>query len=228
MKRRLRAPSPALVISLIALFVALGGTSYAAITLPKNSVGTKQLKKDAVTGVKIKKGAVTAAKINTKGLTVPNALHATSADSATSATSATNATHATSADSAAPSGAAGGALAGSYPNPGLAPIEAWHEVGAAGQPAFQGGWTNFGSGFTTMAFAKDSAGFVHLKGTVTGGAFFPAIVFTLPAGYRPAQSLALGVAIERDATVSTTGDVQLFQSGAETNAGFDGLSFKAG
>ena len=41
MKRRLRAPSPALVISLIALFVALGGTSYAAINaLPKNSVGT--------------------------------------------------------------------------------------------------------------------------------------------------------------------------------------------
>jgi hypothetical protein len=36
MKRRLRTPSPALVISLIALFVALGGTSYAAIKLPRN------------------------------------------------------------------------------------------------------------------------------------------------------------------------------------------------
>ena len=30
MKGRLRAPSPALVISLVALFVALGGTSLAA------------------------------------------------------------------------------------------------------------------------------------------------------------------------------------------------------
>ncbi len=39
-----------------------------------------------MTGVKIKKGAVTASKINTKGLTVPNANHATSADSATNAT----------------------------------------------------------------------------------------------------------------------------------------------
>jgi hypothetical protein len=57
MKRRLRAPSPAFVISLIALFVALGGTTYAATSLPKNSVGTKQLKKNAVTGVKIKNGA---------------------------------------------------------------------------------------------------------------------------------------------------------------------------
>ncbi len=47
-------PSPALVISLIALFVALGGTSYAAInSLPKNSVGTKQIKNGAVTAAKI-------------------------------------------------------------------------------------------------------------------------------------------------------------------------------
>jgi hypothetical protein len=100
MKRRLRAPSPAFVTSLIALLVALGGTSYAAITLPKNSVGTKQLKKNAVTSPKIKNGAVTAAKINTKGLTVPNALHATSADNATNATNATNAANATHANSA--------------------------------------------------------------------------------------------------------------------------------
>jgi hypothetical protein len=88
-KRRLRAPSPAFVISLIALFVALGGTSYAAIHLPKNSVGSKQLKKNAVTSAKIKNHAVSAAKINTTGLTVPSATHATNADSATSATNAT-------------------------------------------------------------------------------------------------------------------------------------------
>lgn len=76
MKKRLRTPSPAFVVSLIALFVALGGTTYAATSLPKNSVGTKQLKKDAVTGAKIKDGAVTAAKINPAGLTVPNASQA--------------------------------------------------------------------------------------------------------------------------------------------------------
>ena len=65
MKKALRAPSPALVISLIALFVALGGTSYAAInSLPRNSVGTPQLKNNAVTATKIKNGAVTAAKIS--------------------------------------------------------------------------------------------------------------------------------------------------------------------
>jgi hypothetical protein len=37
MKRRI---TPSLVVSIIALVVALGGASYAAIQIPKNSVGT--------------------------------------------------------------------------------------------------------------------------------------------------------------------------------------------
>jgi len=87
-------------IALLALFVALSGTTYAAanVVLPKNSVGTKQLKKKAVTTPKIKNGAVTGAKIKLSTLgKVPSAA---SADHATSADSATNATHATTADNA--------------------------------------------------------------------------------------------------------------------------------
>jgi hypothetical protein len=42
------------VVALIALFVAIGGTSYAAITLKANSVGTKQLRHNAVTSSKVK------------------------------------------------------------------------------------------------------------------------------------------------------------------------------
>jgi hypothetical protein len=54
MQRTLKSrPSPALVISLIALFVALGGTSYAAFSLPKGSVGPAQLKNKAVTPLKV-------------------------------------------------------------------------------------------------------------------------------------------------------------------------------
>jgi hypothetical protein len=45
------------VVSLMALFVALSGGAY-ALTIPTNSVGTRQLKKDAVTTSKIKANAV--------------------------------------------------------------------------------------------------------------------------------------------------------------------------
>lgn len=54
MKPGIRKPSPALVVACLALLVALSGASYAAITLPRNSVGTPQLKKNAVVSVKVK------------------------------------------------------------------------------------------------------------------------------------------------------------------------------
>lgn len=41
-------PSPAMVVALLALFVALGGGAYAATNLPRNSVGTAQLRNQAV------------------------------------------------------------------------------------------------------------------------------------------------------------------------------------
>jgi hypothetical protein len=97
MRRRI-SPGPA--IGLVALVVALGGTSYAAFGLPKNSVGTKQLKNYAVTSAKIRNGAVTAAKINTSGLTVPNSTNATHATDATNATNASNAANAATANNA--------------------------------------------------------------------------------------------------------------------------------
>ena len=46
------------VASSLALFLALGGVTYAAATLPRNSVGSKQLKKNAVTATKIKNGSL--------------------------------------------------------------------------------------------------------------------------------------------------------------------------
>ena len=49
-----RRPSAATVIATIALMVAIGGSTYAATSLPKNSVGNAQLKKAAVTSAKVK------------------------------------------------------------------------------------------------------------------------------------------------------------------------------
>jgi hypothetical protein len=85
-----RRPSPATVISLIALFVALSGSAYAALS--KNSVRSKQVKngslvskdlKDGkgVTGADVAAGSLTGDDIDESALgTVPVANHATSAD----------------------------------------------------------------------------------------------------------------------------------------------------
>lgn len=67
MQARTWRPSPALVIAIIALCVALTGTAWAA--LGKNSVGTKQLKSKAVTTGKIANNAVTGAKVGSNSLT---------------------------------------------------------------------------------------------------------------------------------------------------------------
>jgi hypothetical protein len=60
---RARVPSPAMIVACLALVVALGGVSYAATVLPKNSVGATQLKKKAVTASKLRPNAVGAAKV---------------------------------------------------------------------------------------------------------------------------------------------------------------------
>ena len=46
-------------VAYLALFIALGGTSYAAVKLPANSVSSKQIKRNAVTGAKVKDGSLT-------------------------------------------------------------------------------------------------------------------------------------------------------------------------
>lgn len=58
MTAKLIAHIKANVIAYLALFVALGGTSYAAIKLPRNSVGNKQLRSNAVTSGKVRNGSL--------------------------------------------------------------------------------------------------------------------------------------------------------------------------
>jgi hypothetical protein len=68
------------VVATLALFIALGGASYAALKLPKNSVGTKQIKKNAVNGAKVKDDSLTGNDINEATLArVPSATEAASA-----------------------------------------------------------------------------------------------------------------------------------------------------
>jgi len=125
--RRLRGRlTYANVTATLALFLVLAGGSAIAAkqVLPKNSVGTPQLKNGAVTGAKIKDGSVTGSEVVAASLgTVPNAAHASSADTATSAGTAeragsadraASAASADSATSAANAAALGGVPASRY------------------------------------------------------------------------------------------------------------------
>jgi hypothetical protein len=55
------------VMSTLAVFVALGGTSY-ALTLPRNSVGPSQLKSDSVGRSEIRRGAVRSGEIRDRSV----------------------------------------------------------------------------------------------------------------------------------------------------------------
>lgn len=60
--RRL-VPSPAMLVALLALVVALGGTSYAAVTLAKNSVRSAHIVNGQVKAADLAAGSVTTAKV---------------------------------------------------------------------------------------------------------------------------------------------------------------------
>jgi hypothetical protein len=198
---RTRRPSPALVISIVALLVALGGTAYAGITIPKNSVGTKQLKDGAVTTKKIKNGTVTASKINTSGLTVPRALQANSATTAGSATTATNATNATNAANAAV---------------GDSPI-AWARVAANGTVIAGRGITssNVSEEFTS-AYCFHGLGFAFQSAAVT-----PDYSTSNDGADIEGAQFALGDPFNDCATVTgTQAEVATFVNSSDAETGF--------
>lgn len=70
MKRLPSKLSYANTVSTLCLFLLLGGTAYATLSLPKNSVGSKQLKPNAVTSTKMKPGSLAATDLSRKLISV--------------------------------------------------------------------------------------------------------------------------------------------------------------
>jgi hypothetical protein len=74
---RIRRPSPALIVACVALGITLSGASYAAVVLPRNSVGTAQLKANSVNTFKVANGSIRAIdlvpgiRVGPRGLTGP-------------------------------------------------------------------------------------------------------------------------------------------------------------
>lgn len=67
--RKRRAPSPAMLIAIVALIIGIGGTAYAGIKLEKNSVGSRQLKRNSVTESKVANNSVNGRKVANQSLT---------------------------------------------------------------------------------------------------------------------------------------------------------------
>ncbi len=93
-----------MAIAVVALMVALGGTTYAVNALPRNSVGNEQLRKNSVGNAELRKNAVTSAKVKNRSLLavdfkpgqlnrlVPTSIGPTGPQGTSGATGATGAT----------------------------------------------------------------------------------------------------------------------------------------
>lgn len=68
MKRFRGHLSYANVMATVAVFIALGGTSYAVTVLPRNSVGSKQVRTNAIGAAELRSGAVRSAEIKRRAI----------------------------------------------------------------------------------------------------------------------------------------------------------------
>lgn len=104
----------------------------------------------------------------------------------------------------------------------------WNEVGDAGQPAFQNGWTNSLTRVSPLSFKLINDMQVHIRGVITKDTS-DGVIFTLPAAYRPLVDTYLvgnkfvpGIG---SIAIQTNGDVSVGDILNGGSASLDGVSF---
>lgn len=98
-------------------------------------------------------------------------------------------------------------------------------------PELLNGWTNFGSGYESATYWKDSCGVVRLAGVIKDGATTAeTIIFALPTGYRPRATEKFFVSSNAPCVIDVyaNGNVTI-KTGASANwLSLSGISFRAG
>jgi hypothetical protein len=218
------------VMATIAVFIALGGSSYAALRvgskqIADNSVRSRDIRDNNVKGKDVRNNSLGGVDVRDRSLTADDLARDSVGAGQIDESALGPVPKAVEADTI-------DGIDSSQFLRGLPAPEAWHLVGAAGEPPFLNDWANGGGGFAPLRFYKDQLGIVHIQGTIAT----PGItnhVFTLPPGYRPAFGLRFrtdsccpaavyggSFYVLADGTVTK-------QQGSYDNVSLDGIAFRA-
>jgi hypothetical protein len=201
-------PAPATVISVAALFVALGSSAYAAITIQGSQIRVR-----SIAGNRLKNHTLTGTQVNLNKLgTVPNAKNATAATRANSANFATTAGTATSATTAGNTNALGGLAPSAYQSSANI-MFATIKTSASGGTLVRGrgatGVTRLGAGDYAVSFDQSVANCTWIA----------------TAGEPDASAADAAIAVVRARSVATPNEVEVFTFSSFADAPAEGQGF---